>query len=374
LHLSIDGDPFKPLARVASGLNQIQFVDPTGTKLLGSAGLTWDDTGKVLTVAGIGGGIIAETFNSSATGATRAVQQASGTFYITGAGDAAFQSIGVTNGVAAGSMTIAGQPVATQAWVVAQGYLGGANISYSANVLTLTGAGNGVVAQTFNSSATGATNAVQTAGGTFHITGAGDAAFQSLAVTNGAIATVFNSTATGATNAVQTAGGTFHITGAGDAAFQSVAVTNGCIAKTFNATATGATNAVQQQFGTFHITGGGDAAFQSVAVTNGVSAGSMTIAGQTVATQAWVTSRGYVTTSGVTGVKTSDGLAFANSGGYAILSFINSSGLITCGAINCTGGTINASNYQIGGVNGGSFTFQDLAGVTHTVSHGLLVS
>lgn len=416
MHLSVDGDAFKPLARVTGASKTVQFVDSTGFLMKGSADLQWDDTTKVLTVTGAGGGMVAPTFNSSATGATNAVQTVGGTFHITGAGDAAFQSIAVTNGAVAAvfNSTATGATNAVQQQSGTFHITGAGDAFFQSATVT-----NGAIAQTFNSTATGATNAVQQQFGTFSITGAGDAAFQSVAVTNGVsagsmtiggnavatqawvtgqgylgggnisysanvltltgsgngvVATVFNSSATGATNAVQTAGGTFHITGAGDASFQSVTVTNGAVATVFNSTATGATNAVQQSGGTFHITGAGDASFQSVAVTNGVSAASMTIGGNAVATQAWVNSQGFVTSSGIGGVKTSDGVAYSNSGGYAVLSFINSSGLITCGAIQCSGGTINASNYQIGGVNGGNFTFKDQLGVTHTVSGGLVVS
>ena len=70
----------------------------------------------------------------------------------------------------------------------------------------------------------------------------------------------FNSTATGATSAVQQQSGTFTITGAGNASFQTVS------AATFNSTATGATAAFQQSGGTFSIHGDGQAFFQSLCV------------------------------------------------------------------------------------------------------------
>lgn len=74
------------------------------------------------------------------------------------------------------------------------------------------------------------------------------------------IATTFNATATGATAAYQQSSGTFVITGAGNASFQTVVATT-----TFNSLATGSTAAFQQGSGTFVITGAGNAAFQSVA-------------------------------------------------------------------------------------------------------------
>jgi len=81
-----------------------------------------------------------------------------------------------------------------------------------------------------------------------------------------------------------------------------------------------------------------------------------------------------ITGSGVLGAKTSDLAAtYSNSGGYIVLSFINSSGAITCGALSTTG-SVNAANYQISGTNGASFSFQDLAGTTHVVNHGLITS
>jgi hypothetical protein len=87
-------------------------------------------------------------------------------------------------------------------------------------------------------------------------------------------AVTHNCTATSTTACVQQSSGTFTITGAGNAAFQTVSATS-----TFNSLATGSTAAFQQSSGTFVITGAGNASFQSVAVTNGLSGSSLTVGG-----------------------------------------------------------------------------------------------
>jgi hypothetical protein len=85
-------------------------------------------------------------------------------------------------------------------------------------ILTASPTFNSVVATTFNSTASGGTAAFQQQFGTFEITGAGNASFQTVVATS-----VFNSLATGSTSAFQTGSGTMKITGDGNGAFQSVA-------------------------------------------------------------------------------------------------------------------------------------------------------
>lgn len=136
------------------------------------ADFAWDDTGSILTIGGgVGSGVVAYLFNSTATGTDNAIQQSAGTFTVTGAGDAFFQNVTVhsvfnsqadvhggnafqtsggtmhvtgtgngsfqnltaTTDVSSGvSMSIAGQPVATQAYADA----GDASTLASANATT----------------------------------------------------------------------------------------------------------------------------------------------------------------------------------------------------------------------------------------------
>ena len=81
-----------------------------------------------------------------------------------------------------------------------------------------------VTATTFNSTATGATSAIQQQGGTFSITGAGNAAFQTVSAS-----TTFNSLATDITAAFQTVGGTFEIFGNGNIQGQQLAGNQGSL-------------------------------------------------------------------------------------------------------------------------------------------------
>lgn len=168
--------------------------------------------------------VIATTFNSTATGATNAFQQQSGTFTITGAGNAAFQSVASNYSSSVGQATAPTPPGAGYAFLYYDTVIGGlrynlggagwntfagvagsstqvqfnlagamsasANLAWdnAAKVLTVgpaNTAGTGYVGTVFNSSATGATSAFQTIGGTFTITGAGNAAFQLVDSTTG---------------------------------------------------------------------------------------------------------------------------------------------------------------------------------------------
>ncbi len=170
-------------------------------------------------------GVVTTTFNSSATGSTNAVQQVSGNFTITGAGNAAFQSC--------------------------------------------------VVTSTFNSLATGSTAAVQQNTGTFVITGAGNASFQGLALTN-ALAVAYGGTGLTAvpgssTQLVFNNGGVYSASANLTFASNILTALTGMVTQTFNSSATGSTNAVQQVSGNFTITGAGNASFQSCTVTNALT-------------------------------------------------------------------------------------------------------
>src|SRR5665213_2126208 len=271
---------------------QIYFDDNLGCENV-YTGSAWGcmphlDGSGVLTAAG---GFIGGVFNCTATGGTSCVQQSSGTFIITGAGNIAGQSLALHNGLTVDS---------------------GAYGLSAGGLLTASGA----IAPVFNCSATGATNCIQQASGTFTITGAGAIAAQSLTLTSGltvdsgaygfsgsgaltavsAVAPIFNCSATGSSNCVQQASGTFTITGAGAIAAQSLALTSGltvdsgayglsgsgaltvilAVAPIFNCSATGASNCVQQASGTFTITGAGAIAAQSLALTRGMTVDSGT--------------------------------------------------------------------------------------------------
>ncbi|HVW09927.1 MAG TPA: hypothetical protein VHC90_15165 [Bryobacteraceae bacterium] len=89
LQLSVNGGAFKPIARVAGAATHIQFNDATGQNLAGSADLTWDDTGKILTLGGgAASGVAAYAFNSRATGANIGFQLANLNFLVDGNGNA----------------------------------------------------------------------------------------------------------------------------------------------------------------------------------------------------------------------------------------------------------------------------------------------
>lgn len=228
------------------------------------------------------GSVIATTFNATATGATAAFQQSSGTFVITGAGNASFQTV--------------------------------------------------VATTTFNSLATGSTAAFQQGSGTFTITGAGNAAFQSVAsnytsyvglsaaptAPGAGFAFVYYDTTLGQirynlggagwgslptvpganTQLIYNSGGAFaassHLTFAADTLTLGGNSTTGVVAPLFNAINTGSDHVFQTNTGTMYITGAGDSAFQSVTAnhlltgtsSNTDTAGTVTLSGGTF-TQNW---------------------------------------------------------------------------------------
>lgn len=221
------------------------FYKTTGTEVMRVA-----DSGVVTVNGALGTGVVAYLFNSTATGADHAIQSNTGTFFVTGAGNAFFQTVVATT-VFNSRSDLAGSPSTTAAFQTSTGTF----------VIYGDGAANfqTVAATTFNSVATGATHAFQTSTGTFVIFGSGDAQFQTVVAT-----TVFNSRSDLAgspstTAAFQTSTGTMVIYGDGHAAFQAV------LGSTFNSVATGATAAFQQFSGTFVIFGDGSSQFQSVA-------------------------------------------------------------------------------------------------------------
>jgi hypothetical protein len=290
--------------------------------------------GSHLTVAGSAGNQVGVPYQFG-----NAIQTSSGNFVITGAGHALFQSVTVTetfnskadttivgtvNTAGSAVTLVSGSPFQTN-W--AGGYISLAGfvfqISSVQDASHLTVAGNSAnrsgIPYQFG-------NAVQSAGGTFVITGSGNALFQSVTVTNTfnskadtSIVGTVNTSGSAVTlvsgspfqtnwaggyitinnmvyqissvqdashltiavswpnnqsgvpyqfgNAVQSSQGTFVITGAGHALFQSTTVT-----ATFNSKADYASNpattaAFQTSSGNMQIFGDGHAAFQNVAVT-----------------------------------------------------------------------------------------------------------
>jgi hypothetical protein len=104
----------------------------------------------------------------------------------------------------------------------------------------------------------------------------------------------------------------------------------------------------------FGITTNGNTGAVTVSVASSVVA-NVSISG--VALTGSITSNVlYLTSTAVMGAQTSDGAVYTNSGGRIVLSFINSNGAITCGAVSCSGGSsfasVNTSNYYINGVRG----------------------
>ncbi len=209
LQLSIDGGAFKPVARVAGAATHIQFNDATGLNLAGSADLTWDDTGKVLTVGGAAGsGVSSYAFNSRATGANVGFQLANLKFLVDGNGNVtssaavSAQSFTLINGVAparsagysylyadasgvyvsvngaAFSPLLSVVGVNREVFFNDSGAMGAnANLQFDKtfNVLTVSGASSsGVVANVFNSSAIGSNPAFQAGGTNFLVDGNGN--------------------------------------------------------------------------------------------------------------------------------------------------------------------------------------------------------
>jgi hypothetical protein len=174
-------------------------------------------------------GSVARTFNSRAAGDTNAFEQYLGTFSITGAGDAAFQSVALTNGITTGRgayglngsgvLTAAGLQIPSFIWTPSTGVL-----DVCASLVGTCTVNSGVAAQAFSSTATGTQTAFTDSVGNFSINGNGQGAFQTLVVTS-----TFNSEATGTTAAFQQYLGTFVITGAGNASFQSVSTASNIV-------------------------------------------------------------------------------------------------------------------------------------------------
>jgi hypothetical protein len=222
--------------------------------------------------------------------------------------------------------------------------------------------GTGVISPVFNCAATGSTNCVQQASGTFGITGAGNAAFQTVVAT-----TTFNSLATGTTSAFQQGSGTFTITGAGNASFQTVVATS-----TFNSAANTAgspstTAAFQTSNGNMQIFGDGTIRGQLVSSTNGFRAGvfpgSYGLDGSGVLTVASCTGCG----GGGGAVAGSNAqVQFNSSGAFgasANFTWSNANSLLTVARTNTSSGMISpAFNANVAGLSAGAKTFQNSDG------------
>jgi hypothetical protein len=276
------------IASGASGLIQLSN---------GAGGLT---SNAVLTFNTGTGAVSSTTFDCVATGAAGCIIQQSGTFSITGAGNAAFQSVALQNGITtgagafgltgAGALTVSscsGCPSNPSSGL--NGYIqySNGNGTFGSNsVLTFNGGTGAVSATTFDCVATGATNCIVQQSGTFSISGAGNAAFQSEALQNG-ITTgngAYGLSGTGAlriascsgcpitlssggSGAVQFSNGASGFTSNGNFTFNTG--TSDVSANGFVCVATGGVGCVFQTSGTFSITGAGAAAFQSLAVGTG---------------------------------------------------------------------------------------------------------
>ena len=257
-----------------------------GNVLFGTT-LLWNNTTSILTLTGgVATGIIAPLFSSTNTGTDNAFQTSTGTFSITGAGNAAFQQValalkasavtGISGGTGVGnamlSATTAGlflslngaTPVAlgsgtvtsvaltapsqfavTGSPITGAGTLAIAWNTQTANTILAGPASGGAAAPTYRAlvaadiaglvTPAGATTQVQyNNAGAF--AGAANFAWDNAAniltvgpantAGTGYVGTLFNSSATGTPSAFQTSTGTFSITGAGNAAFQGLTLTN----------------------------------------------------------------------------------------------------------------------------------------------------
>ncbi len=168
--------------------------------------------------------VVATTYNSTATGATNAFQTQGGTFTITGAGNAAFQSVAQNYGSWVGQSAAPTPPGAGYAFVYYDSMIGALRYNLGgAGWASFAGVAGSTTQVQFNLAG------VMTASANF----AWDNTLKKLTVGpantvgSGYVGTTFNSSAVGATSAFQTVGGTFSITGAGNAAFQAVSATNG---------------------------------------------------------------------------------------------------------------------------------------------------
>jgi hypothetical protein len=193
--------------------NSVQ-TNNAGTSL-GYATLVFNPSTAILTIGGSGStaasGFQGPIFSCSNTGSNNCITDAGANFLITGAGNAAFQSVALTNG-----------------WTIASSSYG----ITSGGVLTVascTGCGG--------SGSPGApTNSIQFngpvgTGGAFtgdtHLTWNGSAVLVTGATTNGFQGPVFSCTNTGSNNCITDVGSNFLITAAGVAQFQSLALTSG---------------------------------------------------------------------------------------------------------------------------------------------------
>ncbi len=304
--------------------NWVQYAGLTPGTFAATGSFTFNPaTGQMLITGVPTSGVDAPAFSSTNTGTNPAFTDVGANFMITGAGNAAFQGLALTNGWTAGSgaygltgggaLTVAsctgcgaGTSFGSANWIQYAGVSAGsfaATSSFTFNpstgVQTIVGATtSGVDAPAFSSTNTGSNVAYTDVGANFTITGAGNAAFQGLALQNGLTAgagaygltaggalTVASCTgcgsgsgSAGSVNWIQYAGasaGSF----AASSAFTFNPSTNvmqiggtptsGVQAAAFSSINTGSNVAFTDISANFAITGGGDGSFQNLAAAAG---------------------------------------------------------------------------------------------------------
>lgn len=195
-------------------------------------------------------GFAGPVFNSTATGSTNALQQQSGTFAITGAGNAAFQSLALTNGMTAGSgaygltgagvltvsscvgCTVGGAAAGTNQNIqynASGAFTGSNNLNYdytnAAVNLVRINTNSGYIGPLFNANVAGAvggTKTFQNSDGSYSVDYQGNLAAQTSSLTGISIADHFVSNATGVNAAIRQVSNNFIIAGNGGAVFSTI--------------------------------------------------------------------------------------------------------------------------------------------------------
>ena len=274
-----------------SGNYKIVFQQPGDNYCPGTGAIIWSmDNVFILSQTPTFTTVNATIFNSTATSSTPAIQQFTGNFMITGAGNADFQSTTVTNDFI--SNATGTSPAVTQA---------------SGN-FTITGAGDG----TFNSTAG---NWVSLIGNAADATAPGAGfAFLDYNTTTGALdynlggAGWVQLSVPGAnTQVIYNNSGGFgassHFTFASDTLTLGGGTSTGVVAPLFTSSNTGTNNAFTVTGGGAYIQGNGNAGFGVVTVTNALgigtnsntdASGTLTLSGGT-ASQGWPSGHTYST-------------------------------------------------------------------------------
>ena len=298
----------------------------------GSSSLTWVDASKTLTAAN--GTIVANIFNSSATGANHAFQTQTSSAYITGAGDILGQSLSLAHGVVvgvadtggmyglsgAGILTVAacsgcggsgspGGPTASVQYNNSGTFGGNTNFIYDPvnNVITMNrvSATSGIITPLVNLNVTGATSGthvLQTSGSSFYVDKDGNIAGQTLALAHGVtvgvadtggvygwagtgvitVASCVGCGGSGGSPAGPSASVQFNNGGVfGGSSFltwvdatKTLTDSGGTIVSTlFNSAATGSNHAFQTQSSSAYISGAGDISGQTLSLAHGVVVG-----------------------------------------------------------------------------------------------------